>query len=140
VSQGNVDFVKGLYTAAETMDKKELLAALPGLIAEVCDPEIEWIEDPARADSQTYRGHAGVLRSFEHWLEGFEEYGVAFESARDCGDTVYVVAREQARGAASGATVTASIYQLVTMRDGKIVLFREFYDEQAALVAAGLSS
>jgi hypothetical protein len=23
----------------------------------ICDPEIEWIEDPQRADSRTYRGH-----------------------------------------------------------------------------------
>src|SRR5436190_14934809 len=62
MSQENVEFVKGLYTAAETMDKEQLLAALPALIEQVCDPDIEWVEDPRRADGQTHRGHAGVLR------------------------------------------------------------------------------
>jgi hypothetical protein len=47
------------------MDKQVLLAALPELIAQVCDPGIEWVEDPQRADGRVYRGHEGVQQSFE---------------------------------------------------------------------------
>jgi ketosteroid isomerase-like protein len=139
MSQENVEFVTGLYAAGEGMDKEQLLAGLPQLIEQICDPEIEWIEDPGRADSQTYHGHAGVLRSWQHWLEGFDEYAFTLERVVDCGDAVFVAAMEEGRGATSGATVSASLYQVVTMRDGKILRFQEFYDENAALEAAGLS-
>ncbi len=139
VSQQNVEFVKGLYGAAETMDKEQLLAALPALIEQACDPEIEWVEDPQRADSQVYRGYAGVLRSFEQWLEGFEEYGFVVEDVIDCDHDVFVAGREEGRGAASGATVSSAIYQVLTFRDGKVLRFREFYDREAARAAAGLT-
>ena len=138
MSQENVEFVRGLYTGGETMDKQQLLDALPQLIAQMCDPEIEWIEDPTRADSRVYHGHEGVLESFRRWLENFDEYSIELEEVVDCGDDVFVVAREHARGAASGATADAAIYQVITMREGKALRFREFYDEAAGRDAAGL--
>ena len=101
----NVEFVKGLYGAAEALDKQQLLDALPALIEQSCDPEIEWFEDPQRADSRIYRGHEGVLRSFTQWLEGFDEYGFVVEDVIDCDDDVFVAAREEERGRASGAPV-----------------------------------
>jgi ketosteroid isomerase-like protein len=137
MSQENVDFVRALYGTAGSMDKGELLAALPALIEQGCDPEIEWHEDPQRADACVYRGHEGVLRSFEQWLEGFDEYGVVLEEAIDCGDDVFVASREEGRGAASGATVSSSIYQVFTFRDGKVLRYREFYDRRRAEEAAG---
>jgi ketosteroid isomerase-like protein len=39
----------------------------------------------------------------------------------------------------SGAEVRAFNYELLTIRDGEIVRYREFYDEGEALEAAGLS-
>jgi ketosteroid isomerase-like protein len=139
MSEQNVEFVTGLYGAAETLDKRELLEALPALIEQACDPEIEWFEDPQRADSRVYRGLEGVLQSFTQWLEGFDEYGLVVEEAIDCGADVFVVAREQGVGRASGAPVSSTIYQVLTFRNGKILRFREFYDRSAALQAAGLS-
>jgi ketosteroid isomerase-like protein len=138
MSQENVDFVTGLYAAGDGVDKEQLLAGLPQLIEQICDPEIEWIEDPGRADSQTHYGHAGVLRSWQQWLEGFDEYDFSLERVVDCGDAVFVAAKEEGRGATSGATVSASVYQVFTMRDGKIFRYQEFYDENGALEAAGL--
>ena len=46
MSQENVEFVKALFAANQEMDKQALLAALPELIAQACDPEVEWHEDP----------------------------------------------------------------------------------------------
>jgi len=48
------------------------------------------------------------------------------------------VAREHARGSTSGASVTDRNHAVVTVRDGKIVRYREFYDELDALKAVGL--
>jgi ketosteroid isomerase-like protein len=139
MSQENVEFVKGIFAAGQDMDKEAFLAALPEVIAQACDPEIEWYEDPQRADARVYRGHAGVRESFERWLDQWDEYGTEAERFVDCGDDVLVVAREHGRGARSGATVSARIFVVVTFRDGKILRYREFYDEAAAREAAGLS-
>ena len=139
MAQENLEFVKGFLTAGADADKEALLAALPEVIAQMCDPEIEWIEDPQRADGRVYRGHDGVRESFERWLDQWDEYGMEPERFTDYGDDVLVVAREQGRGATSGATVSARIYLVFTFRDGKVLRYREFYDEAAALEAAGRS-
>jgi ketosteroid isomerase-like protein len=139
VSRENVEFVEGLFSAAGSMDKEQLLAALPDLIKETCDPEIEWIEDPARADARVYSGHEGVMESWRQWLDQFSEYEFGLDRAIDCGDEVLVVAREGGRGAASGAPVSSRNFMVLTFRDGKILRYREFYDESAALEAVGMS-
>src|SRR3954447_2822567 len=133
VSQENVDFVQGLFAAGAEMDKQALLAALPEVIAQMCDPEIEWHEDPQRADARVYRGHEGVRESFERWYDQWDEYGTEAERLIDCGDDVLVVAREHGRGARSGATVSGRIFMVVTFRNGKVLRYREFYEEAAAL-------
>jgi ketosteroid isomerase-like protein len=63
MSEESVEFVAGIFEAADGMDREALLAALPDLVPQLCDPDVEWIEDPSRADSRTYRGHAGVIES-----------------------------------------------------------------------------
>jgi ketosteroid isomerase-like protein len=139
MSGENVQFVESLYAAgAAGTDKPTLLASLPELIAQICDPEIEWIEDPHRADYRVYRGHAGVRESWEHWLDAFDEYSFEVEQIVDRGDDVLVVGREDAKGAASGAPMTSNMYAVLTIRDGKLLRYREFYDEHAARKAAGL--
>jgi ketosteroid isomerase-like protein len=138
MSRANVELVERLFAGAAGSDKQALLAALPELIFQGCDPEIEWVEDPQRADSRVYRGHAGVRESFEHWLAAFDDYGVDAEQFIDCGDRVLVAGREQGRGAASGAVVSSRIYAVLTIRNGKLLRYQEFYDERAARRAAGL--
>jgi ketosteroid isomerase-like protein len=108
MSQENVEFLEGLFAGAADMDKQALLDALPDLIPQMCDPDIEWVEDPRRADRRTYHGHEGVF------------------------------AREEGRGAASGATIGKRIYSVYGFRDGKISRYEEFYEERDALEAAGL--
>jgi ketosteroid isomerase-like protein len=80
-----------------------------------------------------------VRESFERWHDQWDEYGTEAERLVDCGDDVLVVAREHGRGAISGATVSARIFIVITFRNGKILRYREFYDEAAALEAVGLS-
>jgi ketosteroid isomerase-like protein len=57
----------------------------------------------------------------------------------DCGDEVLVIGTELGTGAKSGAEVRGINYELLTIRDGRIVRFREFFGEAEALEAAGLS-
>jgi ketosteroid isomerase-like protein len=139
MSQENVEFVEGLVAGMAGADKATLLAALPELVAQTCDPDIEWVEDPQRADHRVHHGHQAVEQSWTRWLEQWEEYGIEAERFVDCGDDVLVVAREHARGMASGANVSARNYMVLTICNGKIIRYREFYDEQRALEAVGLA-
>ena len=135
MTQENVDLLKGLFAAADGFDKAELEAALPQMIPELCDPEIEWIEDPKRADGRVYRGHDGVRESWERWLEDFDEYGFEMDSIEDHGERVMVTAVEHARGSASGADVSGHVYMVCTFRDGKMMRYQEFYAEPDARAA-----
>jgi ketosteroid isomerase-like protein len=138
MSRQNVEFVEALFAGAAGADKQTLLAALPEIIAESCDLEIEWVEDPSRADGQVHRGHEGVRASFEEWLAGFEDYQFELEEVLDGGEHVLAVGTEHGRGAASGAAVSSRNHMVLTFRDGKLLRYREFYDERAARQAAGL--
>lgn len=135
MSQENVELLRNLFATSESLDKDALVAMLPEMIPEICDPEIEWIEDPTRADGRTYRGHDGVRESWERWLEDFDAYEIEVESITDHGDRTAVTAVEHGRGSASGAEVSSRVHTIVTFRDGKILRYEEFYDEQDALAA-----
>jgi ketosteroid isomerase-like protein len=140
MSQENVEFVTGIFAAADNMDKEAMLKALPELVPQLCDPEIEWIEDPRRADSRTYRGHEGVIESWRQWLDTFAEHDFEIERITDCGaDDVFVAMTELGTGARSRAPSKQSMYAVLTVKDGKLRRYREFSDEQTALKAAGLS-
>jgi ketosteroid isomerase-like protein len=132
VSAENVEFVTGLLSAGSDLPKEQLLASLPALIRETCDPEIEFIETPERVDATTYRGHEGVLEAFTRWLDQWDEYSTEFERTEDHGDDVLAILREHGRGSGSGASADATLYMLFTMREGKILRYQEFYDEGAA--------
>jgi ketosteroid isomerase-like protein len=140
VSSENVEFVRSLFAGAASLPKQALLQALPQLIAQVADPAIEWVEDPTHADSGVHYGHEGVLASWRRWLEQWDDYSAQVEQLIDCGDDVFVVARERASGAASGATVSSRVYVVVTVREQKIARWRSFYDEASARRAAGLGA
>jgi len=138
MSQANVELIRRMYGLGDAMSLDDLLAALPELIPEFADPEIEWIESTNRIDRR-YRGYeGGVRQAMEHWLEQFDQYSYELQEIVDCGDDVLVIAREEGRGGTSGATVTAESYQLFTVRDGKVVRFRGFPDRGSALEAAGV--
>jgi ketosteroid isomerase-like protein len=135
VSRENVELLSNLFAGAESLEKDALFAMLPVMIAETCDPEIEWIEDPKRADGRIRRGHDGVRESWERWLEDFDEWGFQIQSIADHGDRALVTAIERGRGSASGAEVSSRIYMIVTFRGEKVLRYQEFYDEQDALAA-----
>lgn len=139
MTRGELEFVRRLYAAGTSLDREELLAAVPAYVEAICDPEIEWVEDPRRADGRVYRGHAGVVRSFRRWLEQFSDYALEVQRVVDCGDAALVVVRELGWGGAAGTPVSTVVFQLVSIRDRKLVRFREFVDEATALRAAGLA-
>jgi ketosteroid isomerase-like protein len=133
MSQENVELAARFYEP--TGSKAEFLAAMPRSM-EFCHPEVEWTP---REERRTYRGRQGFRKALEGWLESFEDYRFEVQRIVDGGGNhVLVVGLEVGRGARSGAEVRSINYELLTIRDGMIVRFREFYDEGEALEAAGL--
>ncbi len=133
MSQENVEITTRFYEPATS--KGDLLRLMPRTMA-LCHPDVEWT---AREDGQTYRGREGVREELERFLESFDDYRYEIQRIVDCGgDEVLVVGLEVATGAASGAEVRSLNYELITIKDGLILRFREFYDEGEALEAAGL--
>jgi hypothetical protein len=135
VSAENVEFVRGVYAATEGLPREDLLAALPEMIREGCDPEVEMIETPERVDARTFHGHDGVLECWTRWLDQWDEYSFELEHLEDHGDRVFAVAHERGSGRASGAPADALLHQVWTLRNGKLVRYQEFYDEAAARAA-----
>ena len=132
MSEQNVAIVRAIFERDDTWDKEEILAALPEKIPALFAPDAEWIEAPERVDAKSYRGHEGIRRSFEDWLEHWDEYQVEAERIEELGDHVLVVARERAQGQGSGVPAEATVYAVFTFRDSKVARYREFYDESAA--------
>jgi len=133
MSQENVELAARFYEPATS--KSEMLAGLPRIM-DFCHPDVEWTP---REEGSTYRGREGVRQALERWLESFDDYRYEVQRIVDCGgDDVLVVGLEVGRGAISGAEVRSVNHELLTIRDGMIVRFREFYDESSALEAAGL--
>lgn len=140
MSAENVEFVRGLFAASASMDSRALVAALPELLPQFAQPDIEWVEDPSRPDAQVHRGYDGVLASWTHWLEQWSDYTFELEALTDCGDDVFAAARETARGATGDVPVSSRIFVVLTVRDGKLARWREFYAEADARAAAGIES
>jgi ketosteroid isomerase-like protein len=135
MSEENVELATRWYEPWAT-SKSELLTDMPR-ISEFCHPEVEWSH---REEGWVHRGREGVREALETWLESFAEYRYEVQEMIDCGgDEVLVVGVEVGRGAISGVEVRSVSYELLTIREGKIVRFREFHEESDALEAAGLS-
>ena len=132
MSEENVAITRAIFEGDAMTSKEAMRAALPEVIPALFQPDAEWIEAPERVDSKLYRGHDGIRESFEQWLDEWGDYRVSAERFEDHGDHVLVVAHESGEGHGSGVSTDATVYAVVTFRDGKIARYREFYDEVAA--------
>jgi ketosteroid isomerase-like protein len=132
VSEENVAIMRAIFETDATTSKEEILKALPELVRGLFHEDAEWVEAPDRVDAKTYRGHVGIQESFEKWLDQWEDYRIEALRFEDHADSVFVAARESGRGHGSGVSTDATVFSVVTFRNGKISHYREFYDEAAA--------
>ena len=135
MSDENVAIVRAIFDTGATSSKEEILGSLPEVIPVLFHADAEWVEAPERVDAKTYRGYDGIRASFERWLEQWDDYRFEAERFEDHGDHVLVVSRESGEGHGSGASTNATVYSVLTFRDGKVSRYREFYDETTALAA-----
>ena len=106
--------------------------------AAILDPEIEWQTNwPGLAPA--VRGLAGVRRWVEVFLEPWEWVRSEVREIVEVDDeTVFLWNHVRARGQESGAELEMDIFDVLTFRDGRIVLRRTWPVRAPAITAAGL--
>jgi len=125
----NVRVVRELYAAFSNGDINALLAML--------SPEVEWGEpdNPFNPASGIRHGHAG----FMEWLRigRASEQIIVLEPRQFLtdGNSVAVVGYTKCVAKPTGRTYETDFVHLVTMKDGQIARFREFFDTFAAAEA-----
>ncbi len=126
-----MEIVRGAYEAFNRNDTEALLAFLA--------EDVELEERFLSTEAGFYRGHDGVRR----WIAGAYEAmdSPAFEVLRYShnDDVVVSVVSVRARGASSGAEVTARLSHAIRLRDGKVVYIGAFGTVEEALDAVGLA-
>ena len=104
---------------------------------ELLHPDIEWRTTPEVPFLGTYQGLDEFLRGMNEWTESFDEITTEIEEFIDAGEHALVFHRMHGRGRDSGAEVDLAIWQVVSVRDGKLVRMLDFNDREDAFAAAG---
>jgi ketosteroid isomerase-like protein len=125
--QDNVELVRRLW---EAFDRGGLDAVL-----DIAGPDVEW--EPYGGRGTVYRGHDGLRAYMQSRADNSEETEARLYSAFAKGDAV--VARGEVRIRGPHGITTAQPGWLYEFRDGKLVRFRGFPTQEAALRAAGLA-
>jgi ketosteroid isomerase-like protein len=121
MSQENVEFVRGIYSAFGQGDVPAVLGSF--------DPEIEWHEAEGMPYGGVYTGPESVAENvFGPITQDVEGFTVVSEQFFDADDEVVVIGRYQGRGAESGAELDIPHVHAWTVRGGKAVRFRQFVD------------
>jgi uncharacterized protein len=134
MSQANVELVRRIN---ETFNRGDVEGAIA-----LADPprEFEFVPSgtliPDLADVQ--RGPEGFRRLVEGFSDEFHDPHVELHEVIDAGDRVFFAATFRGRGKQSGAETSWNIWSVWTVREGRIVRWQGFTDQDEALEAAGL--
>ena len=103
------------------------------------DPDIAY-EDTVLPDhaGEAYRGHEGVGRAAERWVEGSEWLLVELEQIVGAGDRLVSIHRVRSKARHTGIEFDTPLAYVWTFREGKVIHFRSFLDPEQAIAAADL--
>ena len=103
------------------------------------DPDVTY-EDTTLPDhvGETYRGHEGVVRATERWIEPYDGLRIELEQIVDAGDHLVSIHRARAKARHTGIEFEGLLAYLWTFRDGRVIHFRSYRDPEQAMEAAGL--
>jgi ketosteroid isomerase-like protein len=122
----NVEIVQGIYAAFARRD-------IPAIVA-LLNPDVEWGEpsNPFNPAGGTRRGHEGFLE----WIEiGRRSEDILLLEPRKMlvdEDSVAVVGFMRCRAIPTGKEYESDFVHVVTLKDGKVTKFQEFFDTYAA--------
>ncbi|MCC6350871.1 MAG: nuclear transport factor 2 family protein [Candidatus Eisenbacteria bacterium] len=122
----NVDLVRALYSAFAAKDIPSILTLL--------SEDVEWgePENPFNPAGGTRRGHPGFLEWITIGKNAEEILVLAPGQMLTDADSVAVVGHMKCRAISTGKVYESDFVHLVTVRDGKISRFQEFFDTYIA--------
>jgi ketosteroid isomerase-like protein len=103
------------------------------------DPGIVWEAISDAPDAGTYRGHPGVRRYMEDWLEDFDFDRMELGEVVGESDRLVVSQTGRGTGKASGVDTVIEYAVAYWFGDGKINAIKEFRTMEEALEAADLA-
>ena len=124
----DLDVVRSAYDAFGRGDLDAMM--------ELLHRDIEWRTTDAVPFEGTYRGIDEFLRGMGEWTEPFDDLTTSVEEMTEVGGRVLVRHRMRGRGRDSGADVDLVLWQLVTVRDGRLVTMHDYTSREEALHAA----
>jgi ketosteroid isomerase-like protein len=128
------EIVRKAHEAVRRGDREAFVACW----AEECEYRPA-LERDIEGDENVFRGHDGIRLWWQGMSEAWSDFSTEVLEIRDAGyDRVLVSVLLRARGRRSDATIETPFFQLVTIRDGRVVASRDFSDRKQALNAAGL--
>jgi len=110
-------------------------ASFDGLAATL-DPDVVMHQAEGLPYSGDWRGHKGIEQFFGAMAEAYDRFDVRDPRFFPEGDTVVVLCRLIVRARATGTELDAPMAQVIRVRDGRIVDFRPFYWDTAAVKEA----
>ena len=137
MSEENVQTIARLYE--EHLGNPERIMD-PGIV-NFFDPEVGVEQDASFLGTQgTFHGYDGLVRAAQEMFELFKEVHFVPEELIDAGEEmVLATVTAHARGRESGLATPTRVAHLWTLRDGRIVWWRVFFDLDEARAAAGLT-
>jgi ketosteroid isomerase-like protein len=130
VSQENVKNLRAFWETWNTAEPPDM---------SLLDPDVTY-EDTILPDhvGETYRGPEGVARAVARWFEPFEEITISLERIVGEGDCLVSIHRVRGKARHTGIEFESPLAYVYSLRDGRVIHFKSYWDSQEALEAAGL--
>jgi ketosteroid isomerase-like protein len=128
--------IEALRAQVEALNRGDLDAWLEGF-----DREVEFREPPEWPGGEEGTGREAALATMLRAMEDAEDLNIEIERIEelDRPDRLFLTTHVTARGKGSGIPVDFNRYDVITMRDGKILRAEIYLNRDQALEAAGLS-
>jgi uncharacterized protein len=125
----NIEIVKKLYEAFAKRDINSMLQLL--------SPDVEWgePENPHNPAAGTRHGHKGFLEWLNIGRQAEEILALEPKKFLTDIDTVAVVGYTKCIAKPTKKSYETDFVHLVTLKDGKVIRFKEFFDTYAAAEA-----
>jgi ketosteroid isomerase-like protein len=130
---------RGARLALEAYNRRDLDAVVVG-----CHPQFEYRPDRKLVEAgllePSYRGLEGYRKYVASTAEVFAaEVYVKPVELIDLGERFVILAEAPMRAQVSGVPLTEAWALVVTVKDGRVIRYQEYFDHDEALQAAGLA-
>ncbi len=124
----NVDIVRSLYQAFAAGDIES--------ISQVISPTVEWIESEGIPYGGVFSGYDAVLEGvFAKIGTEWTDFTAQVDEFIEAGDVVFALGTDSGTYKATGRSMCASAASVWTLKDGKVVKFRQYIDTLAVVSA-----